>query len=169
MLPKLRIFEYNYSTHQRIPQSYHKTSTRYYTNIQHMFKCTCGPHAKTTCNKSSRGLRLVQGLHYLVSHHGGLLQVLIELRISTIRLFALPKCIKRSMWPVGFYQPEYMSHVLSGGCGDIPFKTIGYFLKLPRQDERFVFTPFRDPHNLYHILGSTSKTFKFLLHEALGL
>jgi hypothetical protein len=38
MLPKLMPFEYNYSTHQRIAKSYHKTSTWHYTNIKHLFK-----------------------------------------------------------------------------------------------------------------------------------
>ena len=122
-------FEYIYSTQQRIVQSNHKYLTlhKYSTSVQ----STCSPHAKTNYNQSSRGLRLVQGLHYLVSHHGGFLQILIELFISTIRLCALPKCIKRSLWRVRLHQPEYMSHVLSGGCGDVPFETLGYFLKPP--------------------------------------
>ena len=90
---------------------------------------------------SSRRSGLVQGLHYLICNGGGLLQIQIELIISAISLRALPKQIKWSSWPVGLYQPEYVSHVLSGICGDIPFKAFGYFTKPPRQRERFVLIP----------------------------
>ena len=62
----------------------------------------------------------------------------MEFFVSTICLCAHPKCIKRSLWPVG-HQPEYMPYVLSGGCGDVPFEIFGYFTKPPRQTERFVF------------------------------
>src|SRR6185503_17557797 len=127
MLPKLMTFEYDCSTHQRIPQSYHKTSTRYYTNIQHLFKSTCGLHTKTNYKQSSRRLRLAQGLHYLVGHHGSFFQILTELFFSTISFGALSKCIKTCAWPVRFHQPEYMPHVLSSGYGDVPFETFRYF------------------------------------------
>ena len=139
MPPKLRIFEYNYSTHQRIPQSYHKTSTRYYTNIQHLFKSTCGPHTNTNFRTSSRGIRLVQGFHYLVGHQESFFQMLIELFFRTISFGSLPKYVQPSGRPVRFYQPEYMTHVLTGGCGDIAFKGFGYFTKFSHQRERFVF------------------------------
>ena len=47
-----------------------------------------------------------------------------------------------------------MTHVLSGDCGDIYFKGLGYFTKFPRQWERLIFVPFRDIHNLGYFLGS---------------
>ena len=76
------------------------------------------PHANQLTTRSSRGLGLVKRLHYLICYHGGLSQILIELIISAIRLCTLPKCIQTSGWPVRIHQPEYMTHVLTGGCGD---------------------------------------------------
>ena len=146
MLPKLVTFEYIHSTQQRIIQSNHKYLTLHKYSI--FVPKYLRPTRQIKLQTSSRGLGLAQSFHYLVSHHRGFLQILIELCINTIRLCALPKCIKRSLWPVGLHQPEYMSHVLSGGCGDIPYETFGYFSKLLRQSERFAFIPFRDLHNL---------------------
>jgi len=43
MPPKLMPFEYHYSTYQRIAQSFHKTSTRHYTNLNICTRqSTCG-------------------------------------------------------------------------------------------------------------------------------
>ena len=120
---------------------------------------------------SSRRSGLVQGLHYLVCNGGGFFQILMELAINAISLCALSKRIKWSAWPVGLYQPEYVSQILSGGCGDIPFKAFGYFTKPPRQRERFVFIPLWDLHKSYHILSSifhVSKLFELLLHQVPG-
>ena len=107
-----------------------------YLNITQIFN-TCSKYLRPTRQlklpTSSRGLGLVQRLHYLVCYHGGLLQILIELIISAIRLCALPESIKRSRRPIKLHQPKYMSHVLSVSCRDKPFKGFGYFTKFPRQ------------------------------------
>ena len=108
----------------------------------------------------------------MVGHHGSFFQILIELFFRTISFGSLPKCIQPSGRPVRFYQPEYMTHVLTGGCGDIPFKGLEYFTKFPRQRECFFFVPFRDIHNLGYFLGSIPnfpQRNKLLLHWVPGL
>ena len=126
-------------------------------------------HVPNSLQANSRRFRLVQSLHYLVGNGRSLLQILIELIISAISLRALAKCIKWSTWPVGLHQPEYMPHVLSGGCGDIPFKALGNFAKPPHQCERFVFTSLRDLHKPCHFLSSTPQLHELLLHQVSGL
>ena len=83
---------------------------------------------------SSRGLGLVQGLYYLVGHHGSFFQILTELFFSTISFGTLPKCIKTCAWPVRFHQLEYMTHLLTGGCGDIHFKGFGTLRSFPAKE-----------------------------------
>jgi hypothetical protein len=64
-----------------------------------------------------------------------------------------------------------MTHVLTGGCGDIPFKGFGYFMKFPRQRERFVLIPLRYLHNLGYFLGSIPhlpQLHELLLHQVPG-
>ena len=148
-----------------------KQSIQQYTNLNicthRVLEALNANHFTTNSRRSG----LVQSLHYLVCNSGGLLQILIELFISTISLRALPKCIKWSTWPVGHHQPEYMSHVLSGGQGDVPFKAFKYFMKPPRQHERFVFIPLCYLHKARHVLSSIlhiSKLFEVLLHQVSG-
>src|SRR6185437_12993612 len=112
------------------------------------------------------------GLHYLISHHGSFLQILTELFLSTISSSSLPKCVQMSGCPIRFHQPEYMTHVLTGGCGGIPLKGLGYFTKFPRQRERFAFVPFQDLHSLGYFLGSIfdlTQRDKCSLHRVPGL
>ena len=120
MLPTLRIFEYNYSIHQRIPQSKYKylTLRKYLVFIQKYF----WPTRQLNYNKSSRRLVFVQGLYNLVSHSGSLYQILTELIIRTVSPGSLPKCVQASRWLVSLHQPEYMTHVLLGDGGDIPLE-----------------------------------------------
>ena len=120
MLPTLRIFEYSYLIHQRIPQSKYKylTLRKYLVFVQKYF----WPTRQLNYNKSSRRLGLVQGLYNLVSHSGSLRQILTKLIIHTISPGSLPKRVQASRWPVSLHQPKYMTHVLSGDGGDIPLE-----------------------------------------------
>ena len=129
MLPTLRTFEYNYSTHQRISQSYHKTSTQTLHKYSIFVQTVLPAHVPTqTHSKIKKNLTV----HNLVGHHGSFFHILTELLIRTVRFGSLPKCVQTSRWPVRLHQPEYETHVLAGGCGDIPLEGLGYFMKSPR-------------------------------------
>ena len=166
MLPTLRIFEYNYSIHQRIPQSKYKylTLRKYLVFVQKYF----WPTHQLNYNKSSRRLGLVQGLYNLVSHSGSLRQILTELIIRTVSLGSLPKRIQASRWLVSLHQPEYMTHILSGDGGDIPLEGPWDFAKSPRQRERFISVPFWDVHGLDYLQGSIPdfpQAYEFSMHR----
>ena len=83
MPPTLRTVEYNYSTRQRIPQSYHQV-LNITTNIQYLFNSTPGPHTNLITIKSSRRLSLAQGFYDLIGHSGSLCQIMTKFIFSTI-------------------------------------------------------------------------------------
>ena len=97
---------------------------KYSIFVQKYFWLTC----QLNYTQSSRRLRLVQGLHYLISHYGSFFQILTKLFLSTNSSSFLHKCVQMSGCPIRFHQPEYMTHVLTGGCGGIPLKGLGYFM-----------------------------------------
>ena len=149
MLPTLRIFEYNYSIHQRIPQSKYKylTLCKYLVFVQKYF----WPTHQLNYNKSSRRLCLVQGLYNLVSHPGSLCQILMELIIRIVSPGSLPKRVQASRWLVSLHQPKYMTHILLGDGRDIPLEGPWDFAKYPRQCERFISVPFWDVHGFGYL------------------
>src|SRR6185369_8829934 len=105
MLPTLRTLEYNHSTQQRIPQSYHQVlnitqisnicSKYFWLTLQHNYK------------KSLRRLCPAQGFYNLISHPGSFRQILMELIICTVSLGSSPKSIQTSGRPIRLYQSKY--------------------------------------------------------------
>ena len=139
MLPKLRTHEYNYSTQQGIPQSYHQVLN--ITQISNI----CSKYFRLTrqlnYKKSLRRLCLAQGFYNLISHPGSFRQILTELILSTISLGSSSKSIQTSTWPIRFHQPKYVTHVLASDGRNKPLKSSGNFAKPPCQCERFISIP----------------------------
>ena len=152
MPPELMPFEYHYSTYQRIVQSFHKTSTRHYTNSN-----ICTKYLRLTYQIVHNQLKVTwtcsrPPLSCLL--WGRFLSDIDQIGHRCNRPLHLPRAHLVDYVANRTSQPEYMSYILSGGCGDIPLKALGYFMKPSHQRERLVFIPFWELHDVSHGLSS---------------
>ena len=110
MLPTLRTHEYNHSTQQKIPQSYHQVlNVTQISNIcPKYFWLTCQLNYK----KSLRRLCPAQGFYNLISHPGSFRQILTELILRTVSFGSLPKGVQTSGWPIRLHQPKHVTYLL---------------------------------------------------------
>ena len=120
MLPTLRTHEYNHSTQQRIPQSYHQVLN--ITQISNICSKYFWLTRQLNYKKSLRRLCPTQGFYNLISHPGSFRQILTELIIRTSSLGSLSKSVQTSGWPIRFHQPKYVTYVLTGDVGDKPLE-----------------------------------------------
>ena len=116
MLPTLRILEYNYSTQQRIQQSYHQVLN--ITQISNICLKYFWLTRQLNYKKSLRRLCPAQGFYNLISHLVSFYQILTELIIGTISLGSSSKSIQTSGRPIRFHQPKYVNYILTGNVRD---------------------------------------------------
>ena len=149
-----------------------KRVLKHYTNIQYLSKQYSRPTRQLKLIRSSRSLRLAQGLYNLIDHSGSFCQIFTELIARTISLGSVSKSVQTSRWPVGLHQPEYVAHVLSGDGGNVPLEGPRHFTKSPHQRERLISIPFWDIHGLGYLQGSipdSSQLHELPLHRVSGL
>src|SRR6185437_14992388 len=120
MLPTLRTLEYNHSTQQRIPQSYHQVLNT--TQISNICSKYFWLTRQLNYKKSLRRLCPAQGFYNLISHPGSFRQILTELIIRIASLGSLSKSIQTSGWPIRFHQPKSVTYVLADDVGDKPLE-----------------------------------------------